>query len=98
MSRRRDDFVAADTGKLQHNKIISLPIISEIDTSEGIVQGIHYRFVNDPDFRACQLEHDRDEEVCIKMDELAQKDFGHHMTQEEYCRYRMNWWISLINF
>ena len=60
-------------------------------------QGIHDRFVNDPDFRASQLEHDRDEEVCTKMDELAQKDFSHHMTQAEYFRYRRNWWISLNN-
>ena len=36
---------------------------------------MHHRFVNDPDFRASQLEHDRDEEVCIKMDELAQERF-----------------------
>ena len=61
-------------------------------------QGIHHRFVNDPEFRASQLEHDRDEEiVCIKMDELAQKDFRHHMTQAEYLRYKRNWWISLNN-
>ena len=60
-------------------------------------QGIHHRFVNDPEFRASQLEHDRDEEVCIKMDELAQKDFRDHMTQAEYFRYRKNWWISLNN-
>ena len=43
-------------------------------------QGIHDRFLNDSDFRASQLEHDRTEEVCIKIDELAQKDFSHHMT------------------
>ena len=36
---------------------------------------MHHRFVNDPDFRASQLEHDQDEEVCIKMDELAQERF-----------------------
>ena len=60
-------------------------------------QGIHHRFVNDPELRASQLEHDRDEEVCIKMDELAQKDFRHHMTQAEYFRYTRNWWISLNN-
>ena len=41
--------------------------------------------------------HDRTEEVCIQMDELAQKDFSHHMTQAEYFRYRRNWWISLSN-
>ena len=28
---------------------------------------IHDRFLKDPEFRASQLEHDRDEEVCIKM-------------------------------
>ena len=40
-------------------------------------------------------EHDRNEEVCIQMDELAQKYFSYHMTQAEYLRYRKNWWISL---
>ena len=38
-------------------------------------QGIHDRFLKHPEFRESQLEHDRDEEVCIKMDELAQKRF-----------------------
>ena len=37
------------------------------------VQGIHDRFLKDPEFRASQLEHDGDE-VCIKMDDLADKD------------------------
>ena len=27
--------------------------------------GIHDRFLRDPDFRASQLEHDRDEDVCL---------------------------------
>ena len=60
-------------------------------------QGIHHRFLNDPEFRDSQLEHDQTEEVCIQMDELAQKDFSCHMTQAEYFRYRKNWWISLNN-
>ena len=47
-------------------------------------QGIHHRFVNDLEFRASQLEHDRNEEVCVKMDEFSHKDFRHHMTQAEY--------------
>ena len=59
--------------------------------------GIHDRFLKDPEFRESQLEHDRTEEVCIQMDKIAQKDFTHHMTQEEYFRYRKNWWISLNN-
>ena len=59
------------------------------------VQGIHDRFLKDAEFRASLLEHDRNEEVCIKMDELADNDFSHHMTQAEYFRYRKNWWTSL---
>ena len=39
-------------------------------------EGIRDRFLNDREFRASQLEHDRTEEVCIQMDELAQKDFS----------------------
>ena len=41
------------------------------------------------------LERDRDEEVCIKWDDNADKDFSHHMTESEYFRYKQNWWISL---
>ena len=44
-------------------------------------EGIHDRFSIDPEFRASQLEHDRTEEVCIEMDELADKNFSHYMTQ-----------------
>ena len=29
------------------------------------------------------------------MDELADKNFSHYMTQAEYFRYKQNWWISL---
>ena len=58
-------------------------------------QGIHDRFLKHPEFRASHLEHDRDEEVCIKMDGLADKDFSHYMTESEYFRYKQSWWISL---
>ena len=58
-------------------------------------KGIHDRFLKDPEFRASMPEHDRDEEVCIKMDDLADKDFSHYMTESEYFRYKQNWWISL---
>ena len=40
------------------------------------------------------LEHDRDEEVCIKWDDLADEDFSHYMTESEYFRYKQNRWIS----
>ena len=58
-------------------------------------KGIHDRFLKDPEFRESQLAHDRTEEVCIQIDEFAQKDFSVHMTQAEYLRYRKNWWMSL---
>ena len=34
-------------------------------------KGIHDRFLKDPEFRESQREHDRTEEVCIQMNELA---------------------------
>ena len=49
-------------------------------------KGIHDRFLRDPEFRTSMLEHDRDEEMCIKMDDLADKDFYHYMTESEYFR------------
>ena len=58
-------------------------------------KGIHDRFLRDPDFRKAMLEHDRYEEVCIKWDDLADKDFSQYMTESEYFRYKQNWCISL---
>ena len=58
-------------------------------------KGIHDRFLRSPEFRASMLEHDCDDKVCIKMDDLADKDFSHYMTESEYFRYKQNWWISL---
>ena len=57
--------------------------------------GIHDRFLRDPDFRKSMLEHDRDEEVCVKWDDLAEQDFSQNMTEPKYFRYKQNWWISL---
>ena len=45
---------------------------------------IHDRFLKDPEFCASMLEHDRDEEICIKMDDLADKDFSHYETESEF--------------
>ena len=52
-------------------------------------EGIHHRFQNDPTLRESLLSIDRTEEVCI------QKDFTCRMTEDEYFRYKKNWWISL---
>ena len=58
-------------------------------------KGIHNRFLRDPDFHKAMLEHDRDEEVCIKWDDLADQDFSHYMTEAVNLHYRQNWWVSL---
>ena len=58
-------------------------------------KGIHDRFLRDPEFRTAMLEHDRDEEACIKIYDLSDKVFSHYMTDSEYFRYKQNWWISL---
>ena len=36
-------------------------------------KGIHDRFLGAPEFRTAMLEHDRDGEVCIKWDDLADR-------------------------
>ena len=38
-------------------------------------KGIHDRFLRDSDFRKSMLEHDRDEDVCLKWDDFAEQDF-----------------------
>ena len=58
--------------------------------------GIHDRFLPDPDFRKSMLEHDRDEDVCLKWDNLAAQYFTYRMTESEYFHYRQNWWISYL--
>ena len=57
--------------------------------------GIHDRFLRDRDFHKSMLEHDRDEDVCLKWDDLAGQDFTYRMTESEYFRFKQNWWISL---
>ena len=59
-------------------------------------EGIHDRFLKDPEFRESQLEHDRTEEVCIQMDKDAQKDFTYHMTQAENDTERIGGSLSII--
>ena len=56
---------------------------------------IHDRFLRDHDFRKSTLEQDRDEDVCLKWDDLAEQDFTYRMSESEYFHYRQNWWISL---
>ena len=92
---RRDDLMATDMEKLHNKKNTIKPTIWKRDASRRVTKGMHDRFFIDSEFRVSQLEHDRDEEVCIKMDELADKDFSHYMTKSEYFRYRIGGSLSI---
>ena len=46
-------------------------------------QGIHDRFIRDPEFRIRMIENNRDEELCRTWDALADEDHTHHLTQQE---------------
>ena len=59
--------------------------------------GIHDRFIRDEKFRKNMFDTGRTEEMCRKMDELANEDHTHHLTPEEIRRYRANWWIRSNN-
>ena len=54
-------------------------------------QGIHDRFVRDPEFRRRMIENNR--ELCRKWDALADEDHTHHLTPQEYSLYKSNWWL-----
>ena len=55
--------------------------------------GIHDGFIRDEKFRKNMFDVGRTEEMCRKMDELANEDHTHHLTPEEIRDYRVNWWI-----
>ena len=61
-------------------------------------EGIHDRFQKDFKFRDSQLELDRTEEKCIKMDEVTQKDFFYRLSSEQYERFKKIWSISLSTY
>ena len=55
--------------------------------------GIHDRFIRDERFRKNMIILGSTEEVCREMDKLANEDHTHHITAEEICVYRNNWWL-----
>ena len=60
---------------------------------EKFYLGIHDPFIRDEKFRKNMFDTGRIEEMCRKMDELADEDHMHHLTPEEIRDYRANWWI-----
>ena len=87
--------MASDMEKLPENKKYHLAHNLKKKCKKRDFKGIHDRFLRDHIFRECMLEHDRDEEVCRKWDDLAEQDFTCRMTESDYFHCRQNWWISL---
>ena len=56
-------------------------------------QGIHDRFIRDPEFRNRMIEKNRDEDLCQRWDALADEDHTYHLTPQEYSFYKSNWWL-----
>ena len=52
------------------------------------VQGIHVRFIRDPEFRSRMIENHRDKELCRRWGALADEDHTHHLTTQEYSLYK----------
>ena len=55
---------------------------------QKVFKRIHDRFQKDLKDRDSQLRIGWTEEQCIEMDELAQKDFTHRPSTEEFERYK----------
>ena len=53
-------------------------------------QGIHDRFIRDPEFRSRMIENHRDEELCRRWDAL---DHTHQLTTQEYSLFQSKWWL-----
>ena len=80
-------------GKTPHQKKYYQAHNLKKKCSKKHFKSIHDLFSKDSEFLASKLEHDRDEKVCIKMDDFVDKDFSHYMTKSEYFRYNQNWRI-----
>ena len=56
-------------------------------------QRFHDGFLRHHEFRIRMIEHNQDEEVCRRLDALADEDHTHHLTEQEYFYYKNKWWL-----
>ena len=70
-------------GKLQKSKSKNYHLVHNLKKRciKKQYKVIHDLFLQDHDFRKCMFEHDRDEDVCLKWDDLAEQDFIYRMSQ-----------------
>ena len=95
MSLRKGDLMAIVMGRLKNKDKHHIAHNLRKRCIKRGFEGIHDRFQKVSTFRESQISIDRTEEVCIQTDKDAQKDFTCRMTEDEYVRYKKNWWISL---
>ena len=95
MSSRREDLMATGMGKKPGDKEYYLANQLKKKCKKKKFQGIHDRFLRDPEFRVRMIEHNRDEEVCRRWDVLADEDHTHHLSEIEYFYYKNKWWLHL---
>ena len=69
--------------------------MKRIDGQEEHYEGIHDRFLRDPENRDSQLKIGWTEPNGIKMDKLAQEDHSCRISREEFQRYQKHWYLTL---
>ena len=72
--------MATDMGKkLQNRKNISCPLFEKRDALRNFLEWFGDFFLRDHIFREGMLENNRDEDVCLKWNDLAEQDFTYRM-------------------
>ena len=77
-------------GKAPENKVYYLAHNLKKRCIKRDFTGIHDRFLRDHVVRERMLEHNRDEDVCRKWDDLADEDHTCRMSEEENFYYKNN--------
>ena len=71
--------MAIDMGKLQNRMNISCPLFEKRDAPRNFLEWFGDFFLRDRIFREGMLENNRDEDVCLKWNDLAEQDFTYRM-------------------
>ena len=90
---RKGDPTGTATGRSRETASTSSRIRSKKKCRKRHFLGIHDRFIRDVKFRKNMIDLGRSEDICCKMDKLANEDHTHHITEDEIRVYRNNWWI-----
>ena len=80
-------------GRKQRNKAYHTANQLKKKCKKKFFQGIHDRFIRDPNFRNRMIVNHRDEKLCRKWDALSDKHHTHHLTSQEYFLHKSNWWL-----